>query len=664
VPTGVNYGGLPFFTIGGLSNFGTPGYFPAGKHANEYQILDNVTKIAGKHSLKVGLDLQSIRLNIYSTGSYPRGGYTFNGHYTGNPGASFTGYGVADFLLDQMDSTGVNVTQPYHLSRWYRSGYFQDDWKVMPKLTLNLGVRYDYYQPFRELAGTQATFNPTAPLNPGSSQGVFTYPTQVEPVSLAPAFQTYLSESNVTVAYSRNAALTNSSKTSFAPRIGVAFSPDQKTVVRAGYGIFFGSDLQIDDGIPAAYPFRFASSYPQPSVCVPGNCPTNGITLENGLTNAINAGLANAVSTPSFQGIASQLPPTYAMNYNLFVERNVGPQMVASIGYVGTVDRHLGVDLGQNSASALTDPRLSAQLAEPFPKLGGITIGYNAGVASYNSLQTKLERRFHDGLSFLATYTYAHALDNAPEILSSTGDSGYRNPNLIGMGPDYSNSPWDVRHRFTFMGMYVLPFGKGEAHLNHSGWADAVIGGWSTDLTFAAQTGQPFTVGTDLGNAGPNGGTANAIRIRDPYQAGGSSDPSNPGVTCATRTRTLQHWYNPCAFANPPKAFPNAAVAGSPVSTAQITGLAALPYLGTPRNNLHGPGYERVNLSVFKSFPVVREQKLLFRADIFNLFNTPAYGVPSTANNGSSGGLITSPQNFQNFTPDARFFQFSMNYRF
>lgn len=665
VPTGPNFGGLPAFSVGGVSSFGTPGYFPAGKHTNEYQLLDNVTKLIGKHSIKFGADFQSIRVNLNSTYSYPRGGYNFSGRYTSIPGQSYTGYGAADFLLDQMASTGVSYTTPAHLSRWYRSAYFEDDWRITPKLTLNLGVRYDNFQPFKELDGQQATFNPTAPLNPGSSAGVYTYPAQDRGVTLAPVFLNYLSSSNVTVGYSNNPFLTDMGKANFGPRIGFAFSPDARSVIRGGYGIFYGGlDLQVDDGIPAAYPYRFNSSYPQPTVCTPGNCPSNGITLENGLTAAISAGLINAVATPSFNGVAPNLPPAYSMNYNFSVEHAFRSDLVATIGYVGTGNRHLGVNLAINSPAALTDPRLSSALVEPFPKLGGITVGYDIGTASYNSLQAKLQKRLAHGLSFLATYTYAHALDNAPEILGSTGDAGYRNVNLTGIGSEYSNSPWDVRHRVTLMGFYALPFGEGRQFLNRAGVANFLLGGWSTDLTFAAQTGQPFTVNTDLGSAGPNGGSAHAIMIRDPFKPGGTPDPSNPGITCAQKTRTLQHWYNPCAFANPPLAFPAAAVAGSPVSNTQIVGAAALPYLGSPRNNMHGPGYERINLSIFKDFHLYREGGLQFRTDVFNVFNTPAYGVPSTTDNSTNGGLITAPQTFQNFSPDARFFQFSAKVRF
>jgi len=169
-----------------------------------------------------------------------------------------------------------------------------------------------------------------------------------------------------------------------------------------------------------------------------------------------------------------------------------------------------------------------------------------------------------------------------------------------------------------------------------------------------AQTGNPFTVSPN--NTGPSGGGARAIKIGDPFKAGGTPNATNPNVTCATKTRTLKNWYNPCAFANP---LPGNTIAAPITNRAQ-----ALQYLGGKRNEIYGPGYERVNMSAFKDFTTWREQYLEFRADMFNLFNTPAYGQPNVTNLNSNGGQITSPRTFQNDTPDARFFQFAMKYVF
>ena len=155
-----------------------------------------------------------------------------------------------------------------------------------------------------------------------------------------------------------------------------------------------------------------------------------------------------------------------------------------------------------------------------------------------------------------------------------------------------------------------------------------------------------------------SGAGAHAIRVADPF-ATNLTPPTNGGTTvCPTKVRTTAHWYNPCAFVNP-------TLSGSDIPLgAVIRGAAALPYLGAPRNNWYGPGYERIDMSLFKSFTTFREQSFQFRVDAFNVLNTPAYGLPGVANNSSTGGQITGARAFQSFTPDSRFFQFSGRYFF
>jgi len=187
---------------------------------------------------------------------------------------------------------------------------------------------------------------------------------------------------------------------------------------------------------------------------------------------------------------------------------------------------------------------------------------------------------------------------------------------------------------------------------------DEIVGGWATSLTFTAETGKPFSVSTNISTA--TGGTARAILIRNPFVGGGTPDPSNPDTSCPTQVHNKTNWYNPCAFANP---LPGTNIPKTGTGS-QVTGLAnALAYLGGRANVITGPGYERVNFSAFKDFAVWRETQLEFRADAFNLLNTPSYAVSSTSD-GPTGGLINGTQSFQSNTPDARFFQLSAKYKF
>ena len=658
---GVLGGGLPLVTLTGISGFGQPGFLPNHKNEDVYEILDNVTKSLGNHSLKIGLLLQSVRFPFFSPPN-GRGTYTYSGFFTSVPGKANTGFGPADFLEDEMASATVPTFQKLDFSHWTRSGYIQDDWRATKKLTLNLGVRYDYFQPLKEVAGKFANFDMPLGLAPGAGVATLTYTKAQQGTALSPVFLSLLAANNVPVQYTTDSTLVKGQRADFAPRIGFAYSMNTVTVVRGGFGIFYGG--VENTGGPETlqnYPFQFTANFPRPTICVASNCASDGIALETGFAAELAGGIQNLIKTPSFAGSQANPQSPYTESYNISVQEALTNNLVFSLGYVGDVSRHLVVNVNANSPSALVDPRANSQSVEPFPAFGSASVNLYAGISSYNSLQAKLEKRYASGLSFLTTYTWAHSMDDASQPL---GGTAYRGVNLIGLRNDYTNSQADVRNRVTFNGYYQLPFGAGRRFASSGSIMNAFVGGWASDLQFTAQTGFPFTVGTNLGGSAPNGGTANAILVGDPFASGGAPNATNPGIACAQSTRNKAHWYNPCAFANPPLAFPNATVAGSAVSTARILGLAALPYLGGRANTIKGPGYERINASLFKRFPIVREDYLEVRADIFNVLNTPAYGNPSVATDATPGGQITAPQTFQNFTPDARFFQLSAKLAF
>jgi hypothetical protein len=343
----------------------------------------------------------------------------------------------------------------------------------------------------------------------------------------------------------------------------------------------------------------------------------------------------------------------YTEQYNFTMQYALPGDMTATAGYVGNVSRHQPVVLFLNGSSALVAPGVSTIPYQPFPDLAGIGYISDSAIGSYNSLQTSLQKRFTHNLEFLATYTWAHSLDDAREPLPSNGDGGNRNYQLIGLRPDYTSSPFDVRHRFTLTGTYHLPLGKGHAYVNGGGWTDALLGGWAITPTFQAQTGQPFTVNSSTGTV--NGAGAFPYLIADPYKPGGT--PSGPGIVCATSTRNAQHWYNPCAFANPPQA--NVI----PQGTVITSGTQAIKYLGSARNQLYGPGFSLLNASLFKDFHFTESLYLQFRTDIFNVTNTPSLGQPN-GGLGNNGGQITSLRFLGNYTPNARFVQFSLKLYF
>jgi len=667
IPYGAGFpenGGLPNVAISGLASFGSTTFFVTNEHENVFQILDNVTKIKGNHSLKFGVSFQSVRFSTLQP-PYPRGTYSFNGLYTSNLGASFTGSGIADFLADQNNFAQLSNEFINGDAHWYRAAYAQDDWRVNEKLTLNLGVRYDFYQPYKDVGGYQASYYVTGPTGPGFGRAVYQIPNQQKNYPLTPAFTNLLAKDNIALQYVSNPALIDAQHLNFAPRIGISYAFDPKTVVRSGFGIFYAG-LESTGYYPNLgenYPFQFTDTFNAPN-CTAASCPSisspayGGVSLENGFSQALTAGLANFISTPALRGSDHDVDTPYTMSWNLSVERAVNQNIAATVSYVADTSRHLAVFPDPNNSWALVNSADSSQPYRPFPDFGGTAYTNYAGESSFNSLQAKLQKRMSNGMNFLASYTWAHSLDDAPTPLGSTGDAGYRNTNLVPIRDDYSNSAWDTRQRFTFNGYYDLPFGKGRAHMNTNAMLNELVGDWSGNLTFFAQTGNPFTVGTN--NTGPSGGSTRALVIANPFKAGGTPNATNPSVTCATKTRNLINWYNPCSFANPPS--------GTTITTPITSTAQALQYLGGVRNNVFGPGYERINMSLFKDFPTWREEYLEFRADIFNVLNTPAYGSPAdgggVTNINSNGGEIGSPRTFQNFTPDARFFQFALKYAF
>ena len=573
-----------------------------------------------------------------------------------------------------MNSAAVSNVFTSDDVRFNRAGYIQDDWKATQRLTVNYGMRYDYSTPYLERHDNQAAFVPTSAFTSGgTATGLYLIPQSKSNVAIPAKFLQLLSEDHITLQYTPNRYLVNPQKSNFAPRVGFAFKATEKAVIHGGYGIFFGG-LESTGYYPnfgENFPFEFDSSYSSISSCVAGgSCPTDGYTLESGLPQKIVT-----PSQPTLRGGEANVRTPYSEQYNVTVEYGISNSMVGSIGYVGAVARHLQFFPNPNGQTALTPSGFSGYTDpngdkenpfQPFPHFNGFSYTAYDGASNYNSLQGKLEKRLSHGLSFLTTYTYAHSLDDADTPLGTTNDEGTRSVNILGLRADYGSSGFDVKHRFTINGNYVLPVGKGRQYMNDTGLFDYLIGGWSTSFVFRAETGQPISIGTN-GLTSPGGATVNAIRIGDPFSTGGTANSTNPGVACPTKVRTVQNWYNPCAFANPKAdniGYTTAKYSDGSLIPNSVSGQSAYAYVGDNRGQTRGPGYERVDASLFKSFPTYREQYLQFRADIFNALNTPAYGNPSTTNISSNGGKITGSRTFQSNTPDSRFFQFALKYTF
>ena len=704
IPAGPLNGGLPNVNFSGTAsphNFGAPEWAATDEHNDTFQILDSVTKIAGNHSLKTGVNYQNIRFETIQP-YYSRGEYDYTGDATSIPGAGNTGYGAADFLLDELIQAKLSNGVSNGDQRANFSAYFEDDWRFKRNFTLNLGLRWDYFQPYKDVGGYQASFiydtpptlNTTTGL--GSVTGKYLIPSEAEsyasPIITKFGFDTALAQDGMAVVYDSNPRLQTTQNFNFAPRLGTSWSPDGKTVVRAGFGIFFGGleSLGYWGNLNENYPFQYNANFPSNGKdCSANNCtplsllPKYDVTIANGYTTILSNGFASVVTGQNMRGTYAGAKSAYTEDWNLSLERSITNEMVGTVAYVGNASRHLPINIAINTPLALQNPSNydgQITMSQPMPHQGGDSYTGFEGMSDYNGLQAKLEKRLSHGYNLLASYTWSHALDDAVTPLGSSGDGNYRQTNLIPFRYDYSNASFDVRQRFTFNALYDLPFGKGRTYLNQNNALDYLVGGWSANATFFAQTGDHFTVDTSgTSNAGGFENGPFTYQTQGEFTNGGTS--SN-GQTCAAKTKTLTHWYNPCSFANPWDAGdttvngasnshyipryvgdPNTPAGDStPVYVNDFNSI--MGYAGGRRDIALGPGYERVNMSVFKDFSVYREQKLTFRADVFNLFNTPSWGEPSTSNNSSSGGQITGTRSLQQDSPDARFFQLSLKYAF
>src|SRR5258708_1011941 len=329
IPFTPNEGGLPLGVVYGISNWGSQG--TSNESQNVYQILDNVSKTFGKHSVKAGVSFQAIRF-FYRYAPSNLGNYYFTGLYTSDPAVSATtGSGIADFLADQMNTGAISNAPNVNDAQWYDSFYLQDDWKVTRSLTLNLGVRYDYYEPFKENSGSQENFIPDFnSLGIATGSGTVIFPKRIQStINLGAVYPGILAKDHVGVQYIDNERLTSSQLTNFAPRIGVAYQLDPLTVVRAGYGIFYGG-LQSNGGtnIGDNFPFRSQINI-NPKSCSLGNCPSNGITLESGMSAYLGNGILNAVNSPGFHAVDREIKtpstPTSNLSFQLQIPPNLSP---------------------------------------------------------------------------------------------------------------------------------------------------------------------------------------------------------------------------------------------------------------------------------------------------------------------------------------------------
>jgi hypothetical protein len=607
---------------------------------NTFNYYDNLTWQRGRHLFTMGGQATRYQQNYLNSGNVGfLGQFGYTGAYTENLSASNgPGYGPADFVLGRIFNTQLasplgNVGN----RQWRVAGYFQDDFKVSSRLTVNLGLRYEYDQPWYEQN------NKTANVLPNGT---------VEYAGHVPA----LAVPGSTVCPTH--ACYNANYKQIMPRLGFAYQLNAKTVIRGGYGTTsFFEGYSFNQRLTSSPPFS-------QSINTNASSPT---TTSGGtpftVTDAFSQPLGIQNSTYSVWPQNNQ--PAYIQQYNLTVERALTDELSLSVGYHGQNGDHLADYRDGNQLTLAQAPGVAAILANnpnspcsglsfpsalqsPYYSLVGecnaVLITESEARMNYNSGQVTLRQRTHHGLEYTLNYTLAKSLTNSSGdyqvgALSNLSFNGDTFQNGYDEKADWGPSAIDVRQSVSFLGVYDLPFGHGRTYGgNAKGPVDAVFGGWRLSTSAILYSGFPVTI---FGQN--NNGAQNAYGFNRPNQY----------RNLVIRNRSLSNW-----FGTDPSATP-CLQAGVDNGTCAYGNEGSFEFGSAHNSSERAPGYRQVDMSLFKDFHVWGENHVLgFRADFFNLFNIASYGYPDNNINDSSFGLINSVRS------PPRQIQLSLHYSF
>lgn len=591
----------------------------------------NLTIVHGPHTFKMGGDFGIVGL---STTRYTPAGPTFDfgPNFTQGPNplvAGPSGFGFASFLAGTGGGSTGSGGPDQILSSKYYGVYFEDDWRVDPKLTLNLGIRYDYDAPWTERHNRFTDWTSTAQ-SPLQVSGLppLTGGLEFPGVNGVPRSEF------------------NPFRKEIAPRLGFSFSISPKTVVRGGYGIFFA---------PLGGAGFNGLSVPNTgfSASTPWVGTLDGVTPLNTLSNPFPQGFI--LPTGSSKGLATQLgqgvvgmerhrPISYAEEWNLDIQRSLPGNVLFDIAYAGSHGIHLYYDYnpdqlpdkylslgsklnqqvanpfyGKIASGGLSSPTVAmSQLLRPFPQFTSVLLGNVSfwGASSYNSLQVKLDKRYSNGFNFLVSYTWSKLMDNMP-----ASETGFPGGSFGGTYPqDWDNlraewavASFDTPQYLAINGIYELPFGQDKRFFNHSRIANYLIGGWQLNGITSLISGTPQEVFTASNTLFNYGGAQRA-----------NWNGKNPTLHGSISKR-LNRYFDISDFSQP----------------------APFTYGNSPRmlSNLRSPGFVDTDLSGIKKIPIHDNVSAEFRAEAFNLFNHPTFGPPDTTLGDGNTGVINNQVN-------------------
>jgi hypothetical protein len=532
--------GFPAIRVTGFDPLGDSTQLPQGRADNTFHIIDNLSLNRGAHTIKAGSDIRPFQSNNFNP-IFARGDFRFTGLYTG--------FGLADLLLGLVAQSTRGQGDPVRGRRQKSYGaYIQDDWKVNQRLTLNLGLRYELNPPLTESHNRMSTFDPAS--------------------------------GSIVIAgvNSGGRSVYDWDKNNFAPRIGFAWTPATKTVVRGGYGVFYDL-LIVGNELGALFfntPFRTTENY--------NGSLTNQVTIADPFPARLLS--AGAIAPNAAQ---RDLRNSYVQQFSFGIQRELSSDLVIEASYVGS--RGVKLIRSRNINQALLGTG-SINSRRPYPNFGNIAYRESSANSNYHSLQLRAEKRLAHGLSFLSAYTWSKSIDDSSGVPASAATNN--NPqNSYDLRGERGLSEFDTRHRFVFSGIYELPFGK-----------NPILRDWQVAGIIALQSGRPITprISRDVSNTGQLQDRPNLIG--DP-----KLDDPDPAL-----------WFNTAAFFVP---------------TTNVFGTAG-------RNILIGPGYANIDMSLAKVFRFSEQSRLEFRAEVFNLFNHPNFDLPNATADSMQFGKVFS----------------------
>ncbi|MBI3681195.1 MAG: TonB-dependent receptor [Acidobacteria bacterium] len=569
---------LPQMTILGFGSPGAPVSFGHSSNSfrnwtNTYAISDTMSHVRGNHTLSLGIDLRHNR-SPQETTNGTNGRFVFNGNYTGLP--------LADYLIGAYQTASAAYSQVIGDYRYnLTAAFLQDDWRLRPNLSLNLGLRYEHQSPWRERGGSEGVFDFSIPgLRLMRDPGEYGFNIR------SPLIQTGGLGDGVFFEQRKN----------FAPRVGFAYSATGKTVLRGGFGLFYAMNQGNDTIAMSANPGAFVTIS---LTNTPGRVPRLLDTLFDPPAQASLAagGLVNFVDR--------ERKTPYLMQWNLNIQRELPSGFLLEIGYVGSVGRQLVGRTDWNAAPLLQsgDPRTLPQ-RRPYPQWSNIWQFFGGENSNYNALTASLERRFARGFTLLANYTFARSFDTYSSSIDD-GSSPHHIPNNRRL--DHGLSAFDVRHRLAMSGIWELPLGKGKRYANAGGLAGRLVSGWQINGILQSQTGIPFSilVGGDRSNTG-------VLASQRPNRIGDGVLPRG--------SRTPQRWFDTTAYLI------------NPVNT----------YGNAGRSTVWQDGVISFDGSLFKNNLIGERYNLQFRLEIFNMLNTENFFRPGQSINGANFGVVTA----------------------